>query len=330
MSLHDTEHGLSEPSMTNIKHVKREKRNRTNLVKPHAFQLLYYGADVIYKPPYTAPFPSEYYRSDGQLWMCARCLRYFSCPVQFRNHALKCKRVYGHEVYREQVVCDDTNTNTDKKSILSIMRVDGHESKRFCQALCLLAKLFLDHKTLYYDTDGFLFYVLVKFTHVIGGDQNIRYQQEIVGYFSREKTSPSGYNLSCILVMPVHQGAGFGSLLIDYSYTLQSGSPEKPLSDSGLIAYVRFWTHKVFVNAQVFTKHSRDLARAVKEVSVKTGITRNDLMACLEHLNVVYIGDDCVSIDCVRLAQLASEYKLTRKPLRLINPNYLLENVDQP
>ena len=30
----------------------------------------------------------------------------------------------------------------------------------YCQNLCLLAKLFLDHKTLYYDVEPFLFYVM--------------------------------------------------------------------------------------------------------------------------------------------------------------------------
>ena len=32
----------------------------------------------------------------------------------------------------------------------------------YCQSLCLLSKLFLDHKTLYYDVDPFLFYVLTE------------------------------------------------------------------------------------------------------------------------------------------------------------------------
>jgi hypothetical protein len=30
------------------------------------------------------------------------------------------------------------------------------------QSLCLLSKLFLDHKTLYYDVDPFLFYVMTE------------------------------------------------------------------------------------------------------------------------------------------------------------------------
>lgn len=42
-----------------------------------------------------------------------------------------------------------------------------------------MAKLFLDNKTLYYDTDGFKFYVLTE--------QNSKYKSidEMVGYFSK-------------------------------------------------------------------------------------------------------------------------------------------------
>jgi hypothetical protein len=41
-------------------------------------------------------------------------------------------------------------------------QVDGRKEKQYCQNLCYLAKLFLDHKTLYYDVDLFLFYVLCE------------------------------------------------------------------------------------------------------------------------------------------------------------------------
>jgi hypothetical protein len=42
------------------------------------------------------------------------------------------------------------------------VQVDGRKEKQYCQNLCYLAKLFLDHKTLYYDVDLFLFYVLCE------------------------------------------------------------------------------------------------------------------------------------------------------------------------
>ena len=46
----------------------------------------------------------------------------------------------------------------------------------YCQNLCLLAKLFLDHKTLYYDVEPFLFYVMTE------SDTN---GCHMVGYFSK-------------------------------------------------------------------------------------------------------------------------------------------------
>lgn len=43
-----------------------------------------------------------------------------------------------------------------------VLQVDGKKNKVYCQSLCLLSKLFLDHKTLYYDVDPFLFYILCE------------------------------------------------------------------------------------------------------------------------------------------------------------------------
>ena len=50
----------------------------------------------------------------------------------------------------------------------------------YCQLLCLLCKLFLDHKTVYYDIEPFLFYVLTEKEMVAG-----RPVYHVVGYFSK-------------------------------------------------------------------------------------------------------------------------------------------------
>lgn len=77
----------------------------------------------------------------------------------------------------------------------------------YCQNLCLLAKMFLDHKTLYYDVEPFLFYVMTE-SDSTGA--------HFVGYFSKEKRSPH-FNVSCIMTLPVRQRKGWGNLLIDFS-----------------------------------------------------------------------------------------------------------------
>ena len=120
--------------------------------------------------------------------------------------------------------------------------------------------MFLDHKSLFYDVEPFLFYVITE-SDSIGA--------RFVGYFSKEKQSPKDYNVSCIMTLPVRQRKGWGSLLIDLSklyarsmlepglcilignvfvgYLLskkegRTGSPEKPLSALGALGYKNYWT----------------------------------------------------------------------------------------
>ena len=57
-----------------------------------------------------------------------------------------------------------------------MFEVDGIDHKLYCQNLCLLSKLFLDHKALYFDVEPFCFYVLTE-VNVQGC--------HIAGYFSK-------------------------------------------------------------------------------------------------------------------------------------------------
>ena len=86
--------------------------------------------------------------------------------------------------------------------------MDGNsENKLYCQNLSFLAKLFLDHKTLYYDVDPFLFYLIC-----VHDERGVH----LAGYFSKEKHSADEYNLACILTLPPYQQKGFGRFIISF------------------------------------------------------------------------------------------------------------------
>jgi histone acetyltransferase HTATIP len=157
-------------------------------------QLIELGKHRI-KPWYFSPYPQELCQMPC-IYICEFCLKYRKSRKCLERHIVKCNLRHppGNEIYR--------------KSTISFFEIDGRKNKSYAQNLCLLAKLFLDHKTLYYDTDPFLFYVMTEY------DER---GFHIVGYFSKEKESTEDYNVACILTMPPYQRMGYGKLLIEFS-----------------------------------------------------------------------------------------------------------------
>lgn len=207
---------------------------------------------------YFSPYP-ELVATSEVVYICEFCLFYFSSLAALDIHSKRCllRHPPGNEIYR----CNE----------LSFFELDGHMQKNYCRNLSLLSKLFLDHKTLYYDIDVFMFYVLCKYTST---------GYHILGYFSKEKNSEHGYNLACILTLPHEQRKGYGKVLMDFSYLLSRkegkiASPEKPLSDLGLLGYRSYWKETIV-----------DLLRQVKKISIKeisahTSITEEDVVGTL-------------------------------------------------
>lgn len=112
---------------------------------------------------YSSPYPEEY-QCLHKLFICEFCLKYTNSPLILKRHLRKCLKRHppGDEIYR--------------KTNISFFEIDGEKQKQYCQNLCLLAKLFLDHKTLYFDVEPFLFYIMTE------SDSD---GCHVVGYFSK-------------------------------------------------------------------------------------------------------------------------------------------------
>lgn len=221
---------------------------------------------------YPSPYPPEF-TALTKLYICEFCLKCFKSSVTLHKHSVLCswRHPPGSEIYR----CDQ----------LSVFEVDGEKHKAYCQHLCLLAKLFLENKTLYFDVEPFLFYILTQWD-----TQGCH----MMAYFSKEKHSAQNYNLSCIVVLPQHMRKGYGRLLIDFSYLLtrcegKVGSPERPLSDLGLISYRSYWRHTI----QRHTSAPRPPGKhdsgtlSIKELSQDTGLSCDDIVSTLQYYGLL-------------------------------------------
>jgi histone acetyltransferase HTATIP len=234
------------------------------------------------EPWYFSPYPLAFTEAD-LVYICEFCLGYFDTPRTFARHRAKCTLLHppGNEIYRDDNV--------------SFFEIDGRRQRTWCRNLCLLSKLFLDHKTLFYDVDPFLFYCMT--TRSERGCH-------LVGYFSKEKECAEGYNVACILTLPQYQRKGFGSLLFAFSYELSKkegklGSPEKPLSDLGLLGYRAYWQETLvalLMDSGLTTSNAApDLSVdptprpeiSVEELGARTAMTTADVLHTLQNLNML-------------------------------------------
>jgi len=267
----DEHEGLDEASL-------REHEEVTKVKNVSEIQLGQYRMDTWY----FSPIPKEMLNSNNVvdvLYVCEFTLQFFPrreelVRFQRKEQLMRNRRCPpGNEIYRN--------------GKLSMFEVDGLKERLYCQNLCYIAKLFLDHKTLYFDVDPFLFYILCEV------DERGFHP---VGYYSKEKYSDVGYNLACILTFPCHQRKGYGRFLIDFSYELTKkeekvGSPEKPMSDLGQQAYKPYWTSTI---VDFLLNQSNETSLSIMEISKRTSIMAEDIiftlnmLGLLKYINGVY------------------------------------------
>ncbi|EFQ97532.1 histone acetyltransferase MYST2 [Nannizzia gypsea CBS 118893] len=255
-----------------------------------------------FKAWFDSRYPEELVRpGDGTLYVCRWCFRYTCDRQAYLGHTPTCgskdaplgTQIYDHGGY-------------------SVWEVDGEDQKLFAQNLSLFAKLFLDHKSVFFDVSSFLYYLLV-YTNPTDPDD-----YHVLGFFSKEKMSWDANNLACILIFPPFQHKQLGKLLMGISYKLSAwewkggviGGPEKPLSEMGHKSYVRFWEERMArfllhvsanavkdeqskannVKPQPTKKYRKKPPReqmSIQDIGQATGMLAEDVLTALNSMGVV-------------------------------------------
>ncbi|KAK9472994.1 acyl-CoA N-acyltransferase [Dipodascopsis tothii] len=277
-------------------------QNAHEVARVRNFMKIQFGKHEI-EPWYFSPYPIELTEED-MMYICEFCLSYYGSLKQFQRHRLKCQLQHppGNEIYRDENA--------------SFFEIDGRRQRTWCRNLCLLSKLFLDHKTLYYDVDPFLFYCMTTRDEL---------GHHLIGYFSKEKESAEQYNVACILTLPQYQRLGFGKLLIAFSYELSKkegklGSPEKPLSDLGLLSYRAYWSDTIIELLADSEREPKDTT--IEEIATTTAMTTNDVLHTLQTLNMLkyYKGQHII---CLTDGILQHRDKMMKRRRRVLQPERL-------
>nr|POE72472.1 histone acetyltransferase esa1 [Quercus suber] len=285
-------------------------QNQTEISRVRNLERIQMGMHEI-EPWYFSPYPAEFSDCD-MVFICEFCLGYFGDKTRFTRHRHKCTLLHppGNEIYRDDNV--------------SFFEIDGRRQRTWCRNLCLLSKLFLDHKTLYYDVDPFLFYCMT-----------VRDERghHLVGYFSKEKDCAEGYNVACILTVPQWQRKGYGKLLIQFSYELSKiegklGSPEKPLSDLGLLGYRAYWQDVIVDYLVERTEEgSNSPMVSIEELGAALAMTTMDVMHTLQNLNMLRYSNKnhvIVLTDTAVAQREKQKEKEKIKGRRIIEPDRLI------
>ncbi|KAF1357949.1 hypothetical protein EJ07DRAFT_126272 [Lizonia empirigonia] len=253
-------------------------------VTPNVIEVVF--GSLLIKPWYPSFYPEELVgRKVERLYVCQWCFKYTKELTGFIKHLRACPL--------RSTEAPGTHVYTSKG--YSLYEIDGEKNKLYAQNLCLFAKLFLDTKSVFYDVTTFLYYLLVAHTPTpsipntwLDGDAPVG-QNQVVGFFSKEKMSWDNNNLACILVFPPWQKQGLGQILMGASYEMSKregrlGGPEKPLSDLGYLAYMHYWSQTL---ARTLLSCPSKKTLTVHDLGQRTFIVPDDIIATLEAMDVL-------------------------------------------
>jgi MOZ/SAS family len=256
------------------------------------------------------------------------CPRLHVCPYCF-SYSPIAEDYVTHMRQHEQLEKQDPDTPPVPEGAIkvyehagyAVWQVDGEQEKLYCQNLSLFGKLFLEQKSVFFDTGSFLYFVLTYTPPVQKqsprakkgsgtAKAQIHLRTQVLGFFSKENPSWDSNNLACILIFPPFQHRQLGKLLMAVSYKLSGwewvggiiGGPEKPLSTMGRRSYIRFWSERIarFMmgeSADADGKHVFDKKRknkvtlskeemSIKEIGERTGMLAEDVVAALNEMGV--------------------------------------------
>jgi hypothetical protein len=257
------------------------------------------------------------------------CPRLHVCPYCFAYSPVV-EDYLIHVRQHEQLEKEDPGTPPVPESAIkvyehdgyAVWQVDGEAEKLYCQNISLFGKLFLEQKSVFFDTGSFLYFVLtytppnhVQSTKVKKGlktapSKSLRLRSQVIGFFSKENPSWDSNNLACILIFPPFQHRQLGKLLMAVSYKLSGwewvggviGGPEKPLSTMGRKSYLRFWSERIarFTMGEspdadgrhVFEKKRKNRVTlskeemTIREIGARTGMLAEDVVAALNEMDV--------------------------------------------
>ena len=287
---------------------------RTGQFDPTVKKIVF-GTNLVIEPWFSSPFPRYIApflkKNGGVLYVCDVCLRY--CPVKewMEAHAREeggCARGVGPPGRllfrsRDGALCAwevdgglpaaavagaaglPTSYAQDLASLRSLTA-----GELFAQHAGLLGRMFLKGKVSFYQTGSFVYVALTEF---VKGAHRFR------GYYSVAKMRTGHVNsLSCIMVLPPWQDRGFGRLLIHLSYifsrptdgSLSDKTPERPLSDLGMTAFLSYWKGAVLDTLCGLLDSGDPVCGtrgAVDRIVAETGVRRSDVMKALHILGLL-------------------------------------------